>query len=138
MDLIGAALSPIRAVLGAAEREAEDVLPVREIEEIQQRVLEGVQAVRSATESIESHVEVLETLATSLPPLTEAVTQLSVQLGEILQVIAPIAAAERGVATLGHDVEKAERFLFRRRHRGEDPPPPAPSAPAPPPAPPAE
>ncbi len=128
MDILGAALSPLRAVLGAAERDVEQALPVREIEEIQQRVLEGVQAVRHATESIESHVEVLETLATSLPPLTEAVTQLTIQLGEILTVIAPIAAVER-------DVAKAEHFLFRRRRHSADatavgspPEPPEPSA----------
>jgi hypothetical protein len=123
MDILGAAFRPLRAVLGVAEQEAEQVLPVRDIEAIQRRVLDGVEAVRQATESIESHVEVLETLATSLPPLTDAVTQLTVQLGDILTVIAPLAAVER-------DVARAEHFLFRRRGRGGDArPPDAPDAP---------
>jgi hypothetical protein len=117
VGLLQIALAPLRSVLGVAESEAEHVLPVRDIEDIQRRVLEGVEAVRGATESIESHVEVLESLATSLPPLTDAVTQLTVQLGELLTVIAPIAAVER-------DVARAEHFFTR--HRRRDPGPPAP------------
>ena len=116
MGLIDAALSPLRAVLGVAEREAEHVLPVRDIEEIQERVLDGVDAIRKATESVESHVAVLETLATSLPPLTDAVTQLTVQLGELLAVIAPIAAAEREVAKVHQEIEKVEGELGRVGH----------------------
>jgi phage-related minor tail protein len=119
VGLLDIALAPLRAVLGSAEHEVEQALPVRNIEEIQTRVLDTAEAIKAATETIEAHVEVIETLATSLPPLTQAVTELTVQLGEILTVIAPIAAVER-------DVGKAEHFFLRRRHPAEPAPGDAP------------
>jgi hypothetical protein len=66
---------------------------------------------------MEKHVSVVDDLASSLPPLTESVTRLTNQLTELLQITAPMAAAER-------DVSRVERF-FRRRHPDEVGPAPA-------------
>jgi hypothetical protein len=112
MGLLGTALTPLRALLGGLEQEAEHTFPVRGIEGIQERVLETGEAIRKATEQIESHVEVLEALASSVPQLTEAVALLTVQLGGIVEVLRPVAAMEADVAKVGR--------LFGR-HRGEGP-----------------
>jgi len=117
MGLLDLAFAPVRAVLGVAEREGEKALPVRDIEQIQTKVLETAEAIRLATETIEQHVEVVETLATSVPPLTTAVEQLTLQLVELTKLLAPVAAAER-------DVARVEGFFSRRhRHEPADPPP---------------
>jgi hypothetical protein len=127
MGLLDIALAPLRSLLGAAEQEAEHVFPVRDLEDVEQRVLETAQAVRRATESIEAHVAVVETLATSLPPLTEAVTQLTVQLGEILKLTAPLAALEHDVGAAERRISRVEHLFGRGRH-DEPPAPPPPSA----------
>src|ERR1700678_4328275 len=114
MGLIDTALSPLRAVLGSVEREAEHAIPVKEIQGIQERVLETGEAIRKATESIEAHVEVLESLASSVPQLTDAVGLLTVQLGGIVEVLKPVAAMEADVAKVGH--------LFGRRNKGDSAP----------------
>jgi hypothetical protein len=121
MGLLDLVTGPIRSVLGVAqqaERDVERHTPMHETREVEQKLLEGIEAVHRATDSIERHVEVIEALATSLPPLTESVTRLTDQLGELLQITAPLAAAERDVSRLEH--------LFRRRHadsEAEAPPP---------------
>lgn len=124
MGLIDTATAPLRYVLGSAEREAEVVDPLRDVEQIQTHVLSAVEAIRDATDQLEAHVEVVEKLATSLTPLAGAVTQLSAQMEAIpaltdsvqaltqkLDVVAdaltPLAHAERDVTKLGH--------LFSRR-----------------------
>jgi methyl-accepting chemotaxis protein len=116
MGLIELALAPLRAVIGGAEHEAEHVLPVRDIEEIQARALDTAESIKRATESIESHVRVVETLATSLEPLaqsigplTEAVAALTHELASINEVLAPLAGAERDLTRVEH--------LFGRRKR---------------------
>lgn len=123
MNVLATALAPLRSVLGAARREAEEILPVddirellpvRQIEQIQQRALGTVEAIKDATESIESHVAVIETLASSVPPLTEAVKELNVQLTAIVEVLAPMAAVEHEVSRFGR--------LFGRHHPSEDSP----------------
>jgi hypothetical protein len=106
VGILGIALRPIRSVIGAAEHEAEVVTPVREIEEIQKQILDGVGAMRRATESIEAHVEVVDTLANTLPTLTAAVQELTEQLAAVVTVLAPLSAAER-------DVAKVEREFTR-------------------------
>jgi chromosome segregation ATPase len=111
MALIDVALAPLRAMLGSAEREAESVLPVRDLEEIESRVLETAESIKAATESIESHVAVVETLATSVTPLTDAVVELTRQLAQLNTVLAPLAGAERDVSRIEH--------LFGRRHHAE-------------------
>ena len=78
MDIVDLAFKPLRAVVGATEHEVERTLPVKDIEGIQAQILEGVGALGRATESIESHVEVVDTLASSLPELTAAVNALSI------------------------------------------------------------
>ena len=110
MGLLDLAFAPLRAILGSAEREAEEVLPVRDIEAIQTKVLDTAEAIRHATESIESQIQVIETLATSVPPLTQAVEQLTMQLVEITRVLAPVSAVERDISRVGH--------LFGRRGSG--------------------
>jgi len=113
MGLLDAALSPLRSVIGAAEHDAERALPVRDIEEIQKQILEGVNEMRHATESIEAHVEVVEALAAALPVLTAAVVTLSEQLGQLTTMLAPVAAMERDVAKTEHEVAKAEHVASR-------------------------
>jgi|SRR5579884_651081 len=107
MGLLDLPLAPLRAALRTAERDIERTVPVHDIERIQRHVLETAEAIRRATESIESHVAVIETLATSIAPLTESVNRLTAQLAEINTVLKPVAAVERDVSRLEH--------LFGRR-----------------------
>ncbi len=111
MSLLDAVTAPLRALLGDVEREVEKEVPVHGIEQIQERILDTEQAIRSATESIADHVEAIETLAVSLPPLVVAVEALTAQLTEITKVLAPVAVAEQDMAKVG-------RFL----HHRHDPP----------------
>jgi len=53
----------------------EDAL--RPLEQTEHQTLEAVKALDRATESIEHHIEVIETLATSVGPLTESVDRLT-------------------------------------------------------------
>jgi len=92
------ATRPIRALLGSAEQDV--VQPLQETREIEGHILEAVEAIHSATASIEQHVAVIETLATSVGPLTSSVV-----------LLAPMAQAER-------EVHRVEGF-FGRRHRKE-------------------
>lgn len=124
MGLLDLALAPLKAVIGSAERDIE--VPVRDIEHIQTRVLGTAEAIRQATESIESHIEVLETLANSIGPLTESVDRLTAQLAEINTVLAPVAATEREISRVEH--------FFGRRRQPPSPAPPAIPPDAPPPA----
>ncbi len=130
MGLIDRAFGPLRSVLGnaehGAEREVERVLPVGEVEAIQTQILDGMNAVRRATESIDSHVAVVATLANSLTPMTAALTALTARLGELQEVLAPIAALEREIATAEHDVSRATHLF--RRHGQPDGPPTEPTA----------
>ena len=49
----------------------------------------------------------LAALSDSLPPLTESVTRLTEQLGHVMDVTAPLAAAER-------EASRLDRLLRRR------------------------
>lgn len=115
MGLLDLAFAPVRAALSAAEREA--AAPVRDIENIQHHVLEAAEAIRSATESIEAHIGVIDTLATSIAPLAESVNRLTAQMAELNKVLGPVASAEREVSRLEH--------LFGRRHHASAPDPSA-------------
>jgi len=89
-------------LLGGAEHEVEEHSPV------EAPLKEAIAALHHAAESMDRHVEVLEAVAATLPELTGALVKLTAQLGEVLHMAAPLEAAEREVAGLGH--------LFRRRH----------------------
>ena len=129
MSILDPFLNPLRSILGTAEHEVLEHTPMAETRDIEARLLEAVTAVHRATDSIERHVEVIETLAQSLPPLTESVTRLTNQLGELLTLTAPLAAAERDVSRVTH--------LFGRHHHEEAAPEPeGPPAPPTPPTPP--
>jgi hypothetical protein len=102
MGLIDAATAPLRYVLHSAESEADAVVPLRDVEHIQAHVVIAVEAIRDATEQIEAHVEVIEKLAASLLPLTDAVVTLTAQLGLVTAALAPVVEAEQEVSKLGH------------------------------------
>ena len=106
MGLLDPAVRPLRALLGGAEREVERTLPVLEIEDIQKQILDGVGAMRRATESIDSHVQAVDTLASAVPTLTAAVQALTAQLAALSEALAPMIAAE-------HEVAKVERRAAR-------------------------
>jgi ABC-type transporter Mla subunit MlaD len=116
---------PLRSLLGEAEHVEQDAVhrsPLGETRELEAKLADAVSATHRAAESLEQHVKVIGALADSLAPLTESVTRLSDQIGELLRVTAPLAAAERGVSRFEH--------LFGRRHRAETQ---APAQPQPPP-----
>ena len=117
-DFVADAARSALKLLGGAEREVEQHSP------IEQPAHEAIAALHRAADSMDRHVEVLEGVAATLPALTDALVKLTEQLGDVLRLAAPLEAAEREVAGIGH--------LFRR-HRREDPAaaPPTPTAPDP-------
>jgi hypothetical protein len=104
-DYVGDAARSALKLLGGAEHEVEQHSPV------EAPLKEAIAALHHAAESMDRHVEVLEAVAATLPELTGALVKLTEQLGEVLHMAAPLEAAEREVAGLGH--------LFRRRHRAD-------------------
>ena len=112
LDLLTA---PLRAVLGAtehAEREAVRESPLHQTRELERELDHAVASIHRAADSMERHVEVLDTLATAVPALTESVNSLVGELNGLLRVLAPVATAERDVSRLGH--------LFGRRHEAAE------------------
>ena len=87
---------------------------LRPLEETERETLEAVEALERVTESIEHHVEVIEGLATSVGPLTESVNQLTATMQQLVELLGPMAAAER-------EVHKAEHFFGLRRHKHDEP-----------------
>src|SRR5947209_94002 len=102
---------PFRSVLGLTESEV--VQSLHEARDIEGNMLDAVQAIENATASIERHVEVIETLATSVDPLRASVDRLTDTMQALVAMMAPMEAAE-------HEVHRVERFFGRHRH---DPPP---------------
>ncbi|MGI8921817.1 MAG: hypothetical protein ACR2HD_09155 [Solirubrobacteraceae bacterium] len=105
------ARSALRSALGveqAVQADVERHSPIAGPHRIDEKLHEAVEALHRTADSMERHVAILETLATSLPPLTESVTQLTAQIGQLLELGAPLQAAERDISRLGG--------LFRRRH----------------------
>jgi hypothetical protein len=94
---------PLRSVLGVAEHEVETPLADTERE-----IVDAVNAIRLATESIEHHVAVIEGLATAIGPLTDSVNQLTKTLADVVVLLAPVAAAE-------HEVDEVRHFFGLRR-----------------------
>ena len=102
---------PLRQALRAVE--SEFAAEVRETHQIEAHILDAVDAIRHATASIEQHVEVIETLATSVAPLGDSVNRLTDTMDQLVALMAPMESAERGVHRLEH--------LFGR-HRDKPPP----------------
>jgi hypothetical protein len=112
-------LRPARAAFRALNEDA-----LKPIEQTERETLDAVKAIDSATLSIEHHVEVIETLATSVGPLTDSVNRLTETMRDLVEILAPLASAEHGihraeheVEHAEHDVERAEHFLGFRRHK---------------------
>lgn len=107
LDAIGSA---VRSVLGVSERAEADVMggsPVGDVRGLDARLDEAVSSVERACQSLERHTEVLGALSDSLPALTESVTRLTEELGRVMEVTAPLAAAER-------EASRLDRLLRRR------------------------
>jgi hypothetical protein len=122
MRILDIATAPFRLVFGAAEQQVEGAAPMREVEDVEKEIAAAVAALRRASESIESHVAVLEALAGTLPTLTAAVQTLTDELGEIAAVLRPLSAAERDAEKLEREFEHEYTRLgglFGRRSRSE-------------------
>jgi hypothetical protein len=100
--------SPIRSVLGVAEHDL--VAPLEGTREIEAHILEAVNAIHHATASIEQHVAVIETLATSVAPLGASVDRLTDTMHDLVELMAPMGAAER-------EAKHVEHFFGWHRHK---------------------
>jgi uncharacterized protein YoxC len=98
---------PLKAILGGTERDI--AATMHETRDIEENLLGAVDAIQNATASIERHVEVIETLATSVDPLRASVDRLTDTMQELVKMLAPMAAAER-------EVQRVGRFFGRHRH----------------------
>ena len=110
-------LKPVRSVVRVLNADA-----LRPLEETERETLDAVTALERATDSIEHHVEVIETLATSVGPLTESVDRLTDTMQDLVKMLAPIAGAEHEVQRAGQELENAEHFFgFRRQRKRSEP-----------------
>ncbi|MBV8711610.1 MAG: hypothetical protein JOY56_07510 [Solirubrobacterales bacterium] len=105
-------LRPARSIIRVLNEDA-----LKPLEETERETLDAVKAVDRVTGSIEHHVEVIETLATSVGPLTESVDRLNETMRDLVKMLAPLATAEREVAHTEQRLEQAEHFLGFRRHK---------------------
>jgi tetrahydromethanopterin S-methyltransferase subunit E len=101
----------LRSAIGAAEHVESDV-EARSPAAVEAKLDEMIAVMHRTCESAERHVEVVEALAQSLVPLTDSVSKLTDQINLLLQVTAPLAAAER-------DMSRVEG-IFHRRRRPQD------------------
>jgi hypothetical protein len=99
-----------RSLLGFTGRDIAET--VHETHDLEEDMLAGVEAIESATASLERHVEVIETLATSVDPLRASVDRLTDTMQELVALLAPMGAAE-------HEVERVGRLFGRHRHHEE-------------------
>ena len=109
LDLLTA---PLRSLLGTTEnveRDAHTLLS--ESGELERQLEEAVASIHRASESMEHHVAVVETLASTVPKLSESVNALVEEMHALNSTLKPIASGERDLSKLGH--------LFGRRHAGE-------------------
>ena len=95
---------PLRQVLGAGEHEV-----TRPLDETEHELVDAVEAIHRASDSIDHHVQVIEGLATSVGPLTESVDRLTATMADLVSILGPLAGAE-------HEARRAEG-LFRLRRR---------------------
>lgn len=108
LDLVKGTL---RSAIGAAEHVESDV-EAHSPAGVEAKLDEMISVMHRTCESAERHVEVVEALAQSLVPLTDSVSKLTDQINLLLQVTAPLAAAERDLTRV--------QGLFHRRSK--DPP----------------
>ncbi len=104
-------------MLGFTERDIVDT--VHETRDLEENMLGAVEAIENATASIERHVEVIETLATSVDPLRASVDRLTDTMQDLVALLAPMGAAE-------HEVQRVGRFFGRHRHQDDGAAQPAP------------
>jgi hypothetical protein len=105
--MLDVVLNPLRSFLGVAEHEAAKSSPVQRTEDEFPAI---AHALKRASESIEHEGEAIEQLAASVDPLKDAVNNLNATMHDLVKILGPIAAAERGV----HDVE---RVFGHHRHQ---------------------
>jgi uncharacterized protein YoxC len=118
--MFGFLLSPVRSLLGGAEEQV--VEPLRETRDIESHILEGVDAIRHATTSIEQHVEVIDTLANSVAPLGASVDRLTETMQELVKMLAPLGAMEREAGHVEHSLDRVQHAFGRRHHDEPDSP----------------
>jgi hypothetical protein len=106
----------VRSLLGFTERDIVDT--VHETRDLEENMLNAVEAIENATASIERHVEVIETLATSVDPLRASVDRLTDTMQDLVALLAPMAATER-------EAQRVGRFLGHHHHQE---PPASPAA----------
>lgn len=115
-------LKPVRSALQVLNENT-----VKPLEETERETLGAVKAIEHATQSIERHVEVIETLATSVAPLTSSVDRLNETMRDLVEVLGPLAAVEHEFHSAERGVEEAEHFLgLRRRRKVSEPDTPTP------------
>ena len=105
------ARAALRSAIGAAESVEVDVeadVTTYSPTVVEGKLDEAIAAVHRAAEAAERQIDVLDGLARSLVPLTESVTRLTDQLNALLEVMAPIAAAE-------HEASRLSGLLHRHR-----------------------
>lgn len=106
LDLLTA---PLRSLLGTTEDMEHDAHTLlSESGELEQQLKEAVASIHRTAESMDHHVEVVETLAATVPKLTESVTALVQEMHALNTTLRPVESAEHEVSRLGH--------LFGRRH----------------------
>jgi methyl-accepting chemotaxis protein len=124
LDLLTA---PLRSLLGTTEDMERDAHTLRsESGELERQLEEAVASIHRASDSMEHHVAVVETLATTVPKLAESVNALVAEMHALNATLKPVASAERDLSKLGH--------LFGRRHAGDTTSTVEPQAPTEPPA----
>ena len=114
--------APLRSLLGTTEdmeRDAHTLLS--ESGELERQLEEAVASIHRASESMEHHVEVVETLAATVPQLAESVNALVAEMHALNATLKPVASADRELSRLGH--------LFGRRHAEDATSPAEPQAP---------
>jgi len=115
LDFATNAARSVLGQIGVVEHRVEHLTAVED------KLHEAVGALHRTSASLDRHVEAVEALGDSLPALTAAVTHLCEQLTAVLEMAAPVEAAER-------EVEGGLRRLLhlgRRRHGANTALPPA-------------
>jgi hypothetical protein len=121
----------MRSAIGAAEHVEQGVqtdVESHSPERVEAKLDEMIEVLHRTCESAERHVEVVEGLADTLVPLTDAVARLTDQINLLLQVTAPLAAVERDVTKL-REVARVGGLVQRLRTRYPAAPPGRPSVP---------
>ncbi len=67
---------------------------VKPLKRTEQDPLDAVRAIDRATRSTEHHVEVIESLLTSVVPLTDSINRLTETMRELVAMLAPLADEE--------------------------------------------